>query len=134
MIARSAVFTWALCSCLGLVGCDPEDACDRGYREDHGYCYFADAGYDNLSDAQLGGGDDSGEPTGNPNAMFGTPCTLQSDCGGVAPVCGGPMLPICTDINCLDTGANTCPNGWQCIDVTKYMATAPGVKSVCINL
>jgi hypothetical protein len=135
MIARSAVFIWALCSCIGLAACDPGDACDRGYRADHGYCYLRDGGYDNLTDAQLGGGDnDSGEPTGNPNAKFGMSCTQQSDCGGIAPVCGGPMLPICTDINCLATGRDTCPTGWQCIDVTKYMESAAGVSSVCINL
>jgi hypothetical protein len=132
MIARSTVFAWALCSWIALASCDPDDACDRGYREDHGYCYLLDGGYDGLYDAQFGG-DDSGALTSNPNAVFGMPCTQQSECGGV-PVCGGPILPICTDINCMDGGRNKCPSGWQCIDVTKYMASAPGVMSVCINL
>jgi hypothetical protein len=48
-------------------------------------------------------------------------------------VCGGPMLPVCTQINCMDGGKNTCPNGWDCIDVSKYMP-APGVTTVCIDL
>jgi hypothetical protein len=132
MIARSAVLASALC-CLGLVACDPSDPCDSGYRADHGYCVLADAGFDWFPDAQVLDADGGEPPASNPDATFGSPCVLQSDCGGMAPVCGGPMLPICTDINCLDTGTNTCPSGWECIDVTKYMASAPGVNAVCIK-
>ena len=132
MIARSAVFACAL-YCFGLAACDPNDPCDSGYFADHGYCYLLDAGFDWVSDAQVAD-EDGGLPSSNPNATFGLPCTLQSECGGKAPVCGGPMLPICTDINCMDTGANICPSGWQCIDITKYgTAAAPGVTSVCIK-
>jgi hypothetical protein len=131
MIARSAAFACAL-YCLGLAACDPKDPCDRGYRADHGFCYLVDAGFDWANDAQVSE-NDSGAPLTNPDAMFGSPCVLQSDCGGVAPVCGGPMLPICTAVNCLETGTSTCPSGWQCIDVTKYNASGPGVTSVCIK-
>jgi hypothetical protein len=133
MIARLAVFVWTLACCSALAGCDPSDACDRGYYADHGFCYLSDGGFDWVSDAQTTDGEDGGAPTQNPNAKFGTPCTLQSECGGTAPVCGGPMLPVCTQINCLDD-STLCPDGWTCIDVTKYMASAPGVNSVCINL
>jgi hypothetical protein len=133
MNPRRAIL-WALCSVV-VVACDPSDACDHGYRADHGYCYLIDAGYDPLTDGSAGADEDGGDaaPLQNPNAKFGSPCSQQSDCGGEAPVCGGPMLPVCTQINCMEGGQNTCPNGWDCIDVSKYMP-APGVITVCIDL
>jgi hypothetical protein len=127
MIARFAVGAGLLACVLASAACDPEDPCDKGYRADHGFCWLLDAGNDWYGDPEV---DDAGVPKSNPDATFGTECMLQSDCGGDAPVCGGPMLPICTVTNCENTG---CPNGWTCIDVTKYMASAPGVTSVCIN-
>jgi hypothetical protein len=133
MITRSAIILWALYGCSLLAGCDPSDPCDPGYRADHGFCFLIDAGFDWRSDAGSSDGGDAGEPASNPNAQFGSACMLQSDCGGVAPVCGGPMLPICTAINCIES-PSVCPTGWTCIDVTKYMASAPGVNSVCIKL
>jgi hypothetical protein len=118
-------------SCCFALSCDPEDACDPGYYADHGYCYLSDSG----AGAVLDGGDESdgGEIQQNPNATFGMPCVLQSECGGVAPVCGGMMLPYCTNINCLSTGKDLCPTDWLCVDVSKYEATAPGIMSVCIQ-
>jgi hypothetical protein len=119
-----------LLCCCALWACDPEDACDKGYYADHGYCYVSDAQTDLM--VVDGSDGDGGEPAHDPNATFGKPCSLQSDCGGIAPVCGGPMLPVCTNINCLETGKDTCPTGWTCVDVTKY-APSPGVNSACIN-
>lgn len=127
MILRCIRLGLALGCCL-LWACDPEDACDEGYYADHGFCYVADAQTDLMvPDASA---DDSGVPMNDPNATFGKPCSVQSDCGGIAPVCGGPMLPVCTNINCMDT--NLCPTGWLCVDVTKY-SPAPGVTSACIQ-
>lgn len=127
MSARFAVLASVL-SCLAITACDPSDACDRGYFADHGYCYLSDAGFDWRDASEE---DDAGALDNNPSAMFGTACVKQSDCGGVAPVCGGPMLPLCTQIQCI--GTSLCPTGWQCFDVTKYMQdVAPGVTSVCI--
>jgi hypothetical protein len=128
----------ARCIQLGLVlgccllwACDPDDACDKGYYADHGYCYVTDAQTDLMVvDGSADG--DGGVPEQDPNAKFGKPCSLQSDCGGIAPVCGGPMLPVCTDINCMESGRDTCPTGWLCVDVTKY-SPAPGVVSACIS-
>jgi hypothetical protein len=133
MIARIAVAfsTLAALASVGvLAGCDPKHPCDKGYYADHGFCYLMDAGNDWYLDASIDG-EDGGVVPQNPNAMYGSPCKLQSDCGGEAPVCGGPMLPLCTTINCESAG---CPVGWSCIDVSKYPGVAPGVISVCIEI
>ena len=131
MIARCMQLGFALACCL-LWACDPDDACDPGYFADHGYCYVADAQVDlkPVEDASM---EDGGAPASDPNATFGKPCTEQSDCGGIAPVCGGQMLPVCTNINCLEPGrADICPTDWLCVDVTKY-SPVPGVTSACIK-
>ena len=118
---------------LALLGaCDPDDACEDGYYADHGICYLEDAAT-GLVPTDASASDDGGAPASDPNATFGKPCREQSDCGGVAPVCGGRDLPVCTNINCLDKPI--CPSGWLCIDVTKYDPPPPaGVNSVCVNL
>jgi hypothetical protein len=115
--------------CCAAAACDPDDACDPGFYADHGYCYLSDGGPSPFSDTGLDA--DSGELIQNPNATHGMSCVEQSDCGGVAPACGGPMLPICTSINCL-TGGSGCPPGWLCVDISKY-EPAPGVTSVCVQ-
>lgn len=130
MIARLAVVLSTLGCVVAIAGCDPKRPCDEGYFADHGFCYLVDAGTDWFVDGAVGL-DDGGTVEQNPDATYGTPCKLQSDCGGVAPVCGGPMLPLCTTINCESAG---CPSGWSCIDVTKYPGVAPGVMSVCIEI
>jgi hypothetical protein len=122
---------------LGVLGCwmssacDPDNACDKGFYADHGYCYVSDAQTELMAvDANVT--EDGGTLMQDPNATFGKPCSVQSDCGGVAPVCGGPMLPMCTNINCMEAGKDTCPSGWLCVDVTKYSPT-PGVMSACVS-
>lgn len=126
MSMRIIALACVLWSCA-IAACDPSDPCDPGYFEDHGYCYLLDGGFD-WRDAAL---DEDGGADSNPNATFGSPCVKQSDCGGIAPICGGPMLPLCTQIQCLDT--TLCPAGWQCFDITKYaQEIAPGVTSACI--
>lgn len=120
-------------SCIALVACDPDDGCDPGYYADHGYCYLLDAGPEVIFFGDAGLESDGGVIIQDPTATFGKPCQSQSECGGVAPVCGGPMLPICTTINCLDTGEDTCPPGWLCVDVTKY-DPFPGITHVCVDL
>jgi hypothetical protein len=132
MSTRIAVATWLLLCVVATAGCDPEHPCDKGYRVDHGFCYPIDAGDDWILGGADGGKDeDGGAIKQNPDAQFGTPCTSQSECGGVAPVCGGSMLPICTAVNCESAG---CPSGWNCVDVTKYPGVAPGVVSVCLKI
>ena len=121
MLTLAAVSCW-----FGLLACDPENACDSGYYADHGYCLRHV-----MLDASVA--EDGGEIMQNPNATFGTSCTSHSDCGGEAPVCGGPLLPVCTTINCLDTGEDICPAPWTCVDVTKYMP-GPGVTHTCVKL
>ncbi|HKU40357.1 MAG TPA: hypothetical protein VJR89_19485 [Polyangiales bacterium] len=118
----------ALC-CSSLWGCDPEDACDKGFKADHGYCYPLDGGT-GLVFPDGGDIEDGSTIMQDPNATFGKPCTEQSDCGGVAPLCGGTMFPFCTNINCM--GMEICPSGWVCVDTTKYYQ-APGVDSACIK-
>jgi hypothetical protein len=126
-LRRSALLAAVSCG-LGLAACIPEDACDPGYIHDHGFCY-KDAGL--VYPTVDGSSEDGGESPGNPNATFGTPCDSQDDCGGIAPVCGGPELPICTNINCLDD-RELCPSDWQCLDIKKY-GQLPGIDSVCVD-
>jgi hypothetical protein len=118
---------WVLA--LAAISCDPDQACDPGFYADHGGCYPLDAAAPSDDD-DAGGGNGGG---GNPNAKFGTPCSVQSDCGGVAPTCGAPQFPVCTAINCQAQPVNPCPATWTCLDVTAY-TTDPSVTSVCVQL
>jgi hypothetical protein len=120
----------ALACCLAAVGCDLDHPCDPGYYEDHGGCYLRDAGaYD--ADAAVSGED--AEVGERPDVGFGTPCSSSRDCGGRAPVCGGMMFPECTAVNCSSAVTDICPDGWTCLDVTKY-STDPAVTSACVAL
>lgn len=47
---------------------------------------------------------------------FGKSCTTASDCGGNAPICGAPQLPVCLNIMCStgEVNAGICPATWTC--------------------
>jgi hypothetical protein len=111
---------------LGLAACDPSHPCDDGYYADHGMCLRI------VAPAVDAGADQDGGPARtNPNANFGDPCSSAAECGGKAPVCGAPMLPVCTLVNCLQDDI-PCPPDWNCLDVTAF-TTDPKVKSVCVS-
>jgi hypothetical protein len=112
---------------LSLAACDPSDPCDPGYYSDHFFCLQIDASVGFLPD------EDAGGPDPSKNTAHGTPCSKPSDCGGEAPVCGAPQLPVCTTVECLVDGKDMCPSGWTCLDVTRYAAMLP-VTSVCVML
>jgi len=147
---RGAVYVCAAAACM--IACDPSDPCDSGYYEEHGSCRLlpSDAGGDSggESGGESGGGaspsdDDDAGPNADsdadsdaasnadPYAGFGDDCTEQTDCPD-ALVCGAPMLPYCTAINCMDD-AQLCPPDWLCFD-TMGMSPDPTVTSVCLNL
>jgi hypothetical protein len=127
-----ASFVSALVVLLCVAACDPEHPCDPGYEADHGLCLLitgtpqpaADGG---AEDAGPGGGDFA-----NDDSDFGRPCEVQSDCGGKAPECGAPQLPLCTAINCLQ-GESECPSDWTCLDISAWERPYPYVKSICIK-
>lgn len=133
---RGTVLTVSLYALsLALSACDPSDPCDPGYYADHGACFrlnqHLDAGgdVDDIDDA------DAGETYGQAPFDaddFGKTCSSFDDCSGSAPVCGAPMFPLCTAINCLE-GAAQCPSDWQCLDVTA-LSNDPGVRSICLKL
>jgi hypothetical protein len=103
--------------------------CDPGYYADHGACYRIDAGSpDGGSDLDAGAEDASTDRY----AGFGKACTKSSQCPASAPTCGAPMFAMCTVVNCLDKGPDTCPPDWTCLDV-KTLSTDPNVTSVCVN-
>jgi hypothetical protein len=116
---------WALLS--ALVACDPDNPCgDPSYYADHGMCLRV------VHPADGGADDDAGPDAARPDTEFGAPCTTSADCGGRAPVCGAPMLPVCTVTNCLEKNL-ACPPTWTCFDVSAW-TTDPEVQSVCVRL
>jgi len=121
---------WALTLALAAMSCDPDDPCDPGYYEDHGGCYPLNTAPPDDEDAGVGA---DASVSSNPSAKFGSPCTVQSDCGGVAPTCGAPLFPVCTVINCQELPVNPCPATWTCLDVTAY-SKDPTVSTVCVQL
>lgn len=121
---------------LTALACDPSDACDPGTYEEHGLCHplpqpAADAG----GDASSGDGEDAGdeadaEPPSDPYEGFGDECADQADCPNGL-ICGAPMLPMCTQINCLQD-ESICPPAWTCLDVAG-LSPDPNVTSICFR-
>lgn len=129
-----ATRAWMLVCALGasMTACDPEDPCDPGYYADHGLCV-------RIVDTrrpEAGSGEDDAGPGGgyaNDDSDFGKPCDVQEDCGGNAPMCGAPMLPLCTAVNCMQ-GESQCPDDWTCLDISTWEGPYPEVKSLCVKL
>ena len=131
MRARARLFMLALCGVVSWAACDPDDPCDPGYVADHGVCVRTMELPRTDAD---GGAGDAGADGGfaNDDSDFGRPCEVMQDCGGKAPMCGAPMLPLCTAINCLQ-GESQCPGDWTCLDVSSWAQAYPGVESLCIK-
>lgn len=108
-----------------LLGCRDDDPCDPGQVYKDSNCLPIPTGTGG-STAMPGSGGAGG--TGSEASQFGKTCATADDCGGDAPVCGAPQLPICTQVLCAAGEANegVCPPAWQCLTV------APN-PSVCVN-
>jgi hypothetical protein len=126
MTSRTGVCVLWLLLASGLLACDPSDPCDPGYRADHGACLRTAT---KMMEQDAGQSDAAMEFD---ESDFGYSCTTDADCGGSAPSCGAPRLPICTAINCLN-GAAKCPSSWECLDVSAWTPD-PKIQSVCVKL
>lgn len=139
-IKLGAAAVLALLGLLGvaLPGCKDEDPCDPGEEPIGTACYpvaaggsGGSAGTPQAGAANEGGAADgaAGAPASNPDATFGTPCQVDAECGGDAPVCATDPLFYCTQLDCKDGEANAgaCPDGWTCI-------LLPPNPSACVNL
>jgi len=133
---------------LGLslvsLGCKDDDPCDPGQEFIAIGCFPVTGGSAGKSGTvpaagaadELGGatgepnaGGAAGvDPPGNPDAMFGTSCTTNADCGGDARVCLTDPLFYCSQIDCQEgePNAGSCPTGWTCF---KYLDN----PSACVN-
>jgi hypothetical protein len=119
---------------LTALACDPSDPCDSGDYEEHGACYpirqeqpESDAGP--VEDAGDAASDAADEPPSYEG--FGEECTEAADCPNDL-ICGAPMLPVCTQVNCLDE-PSICPPDWTCFDTTG-LSPDPNVTSICLEL
>lgn len=121
-------------SVCGLFACDPEHPCDPGYKADHGLCLRENGGSGPEAD---GGSEDAGPSDSSydndDESAFGRTCEKMSDCGGKAPICAAPMLPLCTAVNCMQ-GESKCPGDWTCLDVSTWDRPDTSVKSICVKL
>ena len=127
--------TWVVLSIvLSAAACDPDDPCDPGYYADHGLCVRNMAPPRPAADGGAEGEDAGSGDTvfSNDDSDFGRPCEVQTDCGGKAPECGAPELPLCTAINCLQ-GESQCPADWICLDISSWERPYPYVKSICVQ-
>ena len=122
-MGRGRLYALLILSCSWWYACDPDDPCDPGYYADHGACLMPPP---KREDAGLV---DGAVPFNESD--FGYVCSSNADCGGSAPTCGAPQLPICTAVNCL-AGATRCPTGWNCLDISAWTPD-PSVQSVCVN-
>lgn len=121
---------------LSALACDPSDPCDPGYYELHGACYPTpeeepDAGGDAGPIEDDDAGSDAEPPPSDPHEGFGDACEDESDCPE-ALICGGEMLPYCTQVNCMDD-PSICPSTWTCLDTTG-LSPDPNVTSICLRL
>jgi hypothetical protein len=119
---------------LFALACDPSDPCDPGDYEEHGQCRaLPEPAVDAGGDASSGDDDDGGseaEPPADPYAGFGDECAEASNCPSGL-ICGAPMLPMCTQVNCMDD-ESVCPPGWTCLDLTG-LSPDPNVSSICLE-
>jgi hypothetical protein len=121
---------------LFALACDPGDPCDPGDYEEHGLCRAhpepaMDAGGDAASgDGEDGGSEADAEPPADPYEGFGDECAAEGDCPDDL-ICGAPMLPMCTQVNCIGD-ESICPPGWMCLDVTG-LSPDPNVTSICLE-
>jgi len=119
---------------LAALACDPSDACDPGYYEQHGVCYPNPEdveAHDASTDEDVDAGSDSEAPPSDPHEGFGDECADEGDCPDDL-ICGGEMLPYCTQVNCMDE-PGTCPPAWTCFDTTG-VSPDPNVTSICLRL
>lgn len=141
-IKLGAAAVLALLGLLGsaLPGCKDEEPCDPGQESIGTGCYeIAKGGSAGTSSTAQGGaiseggaadgGAKASGPGSNPDATFGTPCQVDAECGGDAPVCATDPLFYCTQLDCKDGEANAgaCPDGWTCL-------LLPPNPSACVNL
>lgn len=110
---------------LALGACNPSDRCDPGYTVDHAAC---------VPNRPMNADDgDAGPKRFNDDYTdFGLSCATSADCGGAAPFCAAPNLPVCTQLDCLGNG-KICPPDWLCMDVSAF-SPDPRVSSLCIDL
>lgn len=127
MTSRVGVRMLFLLLACGPWSCAPSDPCDPGYYADHGACLRMAPNKMNEHDAGT-----SDAAAAFDESDFGYSCTTDADCGGSAPACGAPRLPICTAINCLN-GQSRCPTDWMCLDVSAWTPD-PKIQSVCVKL
>ena len=141
--AQSAAL-FALLGALSLLGaCKDDSPCDPGQEIKGTGCFpIAAGGSGGKSALPQAGAPDAGgagtdepmagasgiEPPGNPDAMFGTTCQTNADCGGPAPICATDPLFYCSQIECQDgeVNAGACPADWVCF---KYLDN----PSACVN-
>lgn len=110
-----------------LAACEDDSPCDPGQVYRNSACYPAPT----ATGGSTGNpGDGAAGETSGETSQFGKSCTSQDECGGDAPICGAPQLPMCTQINCAEGEANAgaCPPDWMCI--------SPGgsTPSACVKL
>jgi hypothetical protein len=155
---KTAPHAWLYTLCLSLtlpLGCKDESPCDDDQNSIGPTC-FAKGGTSSggtkanpepSAGAPTDGGDTSAggetsaagdtsaagtgsdiDPPGNPDAMFGTTCMTNADCGGPAPVCATDPLFYCSQIDCQagEENEGVCPAGWQCF---KYQDN----PAICVN-
>jgi len=130
-------FLWYAAMLLA-VACKDEEPCDDGQDSIGTGCFAkpsaagGSGGSDSTPEPGAGASGEAGasdiEPPGNADAMFGTACQTNADCGGPAPICATDPLFYCSQIECQEGEANegTCPEGWSCF---KYMEN----PSACVN-
>jgi len=107
---------------LALSACQDDDPCDEGQVYKYAGCVplpkatGGSTGSGGGSGDPEAGGGSGGAPT-QAESQFGKACADATECGGDAPLCGAPQLPICTQILCLPGEMNegACPADWMCI-------------------
>jgi len=146
--AATALALFGLFSLSLPLGCKDEDPCDPGQELIGTGCFPIPSGGSSgttstpaagapgeggVSDSSAAGASAAGagsgiQPPGNPDAMFGTACQTNADCGGPAPICATDPLFYCSQINCQDgeENAGACPADWVCF---KYLDN----PSACVN-
>jgi hypothetical protein len=118
------------------LGCQPTNACGAGFAQgEDEQCRpvaspSADAGIP-PTDGGNGVVEDAAAdaPTAPSGSSFGKTCASMADCGGDAPICGAPQLPMCTQIMCQagEANAGACPADFTCL-------STPGNPSVCLKM
>lgn len=133
MLLRSLLLLALTTSLVAACTQDEATACGQGTEYRDGACHPSVPAVDNGEGGATTGGAAAGGEAGAVaiDPAFGEACETSDTCTGPTNYCTPPSpvdTQYCTVSGC-DEDASLCPPGWECFDVSQFIAGEPFVCS-----